>query len=147
MQVIKSLIRLVVLISPVCTFAQSTFISQGDKAYDFINRLEIKEATNNVLNFSSIKPFNRKNIVAQAEKYYTDSAKSSTLTNIDRYDLHSLMMNNSEWAKIKDNSFLNNKPFLGALYTSKANLYEYNGKDFFVSVNPVPYDQKFFGSP
>lgn len=146
MQVIKSLIRLVLFICPIFSFAQSTFIPHGDKAYELIDRIEIKESSNNFLNFSSIKPYNRKSIVTAVNKFYNDSLSSVNLTKIDRHDLQSLMMDNSEWAIAKDNSFFNKKPFLGGLYKTKANAIEYNSKDFFLAMNPVLDYQKSFGS-
>ena len=56
MQIIKSLFTLMVFISPCFLFAQTTYLQQGSKEYQFIDRLEIKAQENNDLNFSAIKP-------------------------------------------------------------------------------------------
>ena len=45
--------------------AQSSFLPTGDKAYELIDRLEIKQQTNTDLNFSTLKPYNRKYIVEE----------------------------------------------------------------------------------
>jgi hypothetical protein len=73
MQIIKSFIKLLVFIFPVTALAQSTYLPQGDKGYHFVDRLEIKQQTNTDLNFSTLKPFNRKYIVREVE--FLDSAR------------------------------------------------------------------------
>ena len=148
MQIIKSIFKLVVFICPVVAVAQSTFLPQGDKGYHFTDRLEIKQQTNTDLNFSTLKPYNRKYIVQQAE--YIDSIRkqlSSSLvvdatdhlkfSKVDEYDLNGLLMNNSEWVTGSKESFLSKKLIWGAFYKTKPNLLEVNVKDFFLAVNPV----------
>ncbi len=114
MQIIKSFVKLLVFILPVSAAAQSTYLNQGAKETHFIDRLEIKQQTNTDLNFSTLRPFNRKYIVKEAT--FLDSTcmgyKDSTgadkfrewtdlgLTDVDEYNLQSLLMNNSEWVNI-----------------------------------------------
>ncbi|MBA2250225.1 MAG: hypothetical protein H0W12_08535 [Chitinophagaceae bacterium] len=152
MQIIKSLIRLALFICPAFTLAQSTYLDQGTKSYQFIDRLEIKQQQNTDLNFSTIKPYSRKAIVRQAE--YLDSARLGyadsvtgqdkyrqwtdlNLTRVDEYNLHSLLMNNSEWVTGSKADFVSAKPIFNAFYKTKVNLLEVNTKDFFLAVNPV----------
>lgn len=152
MQIIKSFIKLFVFICPVAGFAQSTYLNQGSKDYHFIDRLEIKQQTNTDLNFSTLKPYNRKYIIQEAS--FLDSARfgyidSTTgmdkfnewtdlgLTPVDEYNLQSLFMNNSEWYKGPQEEFASRKPILKAFYKTKTNFYEVNTKDFFLAVNPV----------
>jgi hypothetical protein len=73
MQIIKSFFKLIVFILPISAFAQSTYLNQGAKEYHFIDRLEIKQQTNTDLNFSTLRPFNRKFIVREAT--FLDSAR------------------------------------------------------------------------
>ena len=73
MQIIKSIIRLALFICPVGAISQSTYLPQGSKEYQFIDRLEIKQQQNTNLNFSTLKPYSRKSIVEQAE--LMDSAR------------------------------------------------------------------------
>jgi hypothetical protein len=151
MRIIKSLIKLFVCICPVFSAAQSTYLTQGAKEQHFVDRLEIKQQTNTNLNFSTLKPLNRKYIVRQAE--FLDSARMGyadstgvdkykewtdlNLTPVDEYNLQSLLMNNSEWASAPKEGFLSKKPFLKNFYTTKPNFLEVNNKDLFLVVNPV----------
>ncbi len=135
MQIIKSLIKLFVFICPVTAFSQSTYLMQGTKEYHFIDRLEIKQQKNTDLNFSSLKPYNRKAIVEQAQ--LIDSARTARFTKVDEYNLQSLFMNNSEWVSRPADYFKSKRPVLKTFYKTKPNLFEVNTKDFFLVVNPV----------
>ena len=73
MQIIKSLLNLFIFILPGFVMAQSTYLNQGSKDYHFVERIEIKQQTNTHLNFSTLKPFNRKAIVREVE--FLDSAR------------------------------------------------------------------------
>src|SRR5438874_2686045 len=131
MQIIKSFIKLVLFVCPFFTMAQSTYLNQGSKEYHFIDRLEIKQERNTDLNFSTLKPFNRKAIVRQAE--FLDSARLGfsdslsgkdkfkdwtdlNLSSVDEYNLHSLLMNNSEWVSGSKEDFRSTKPILKSFY-------------------------------
>ncbi len=152
MQIIKSLSKLLFFICPVFVTAQSTYLNQGTKDIHFVDRLEIKQQTNTDLNFSTLRPFSRKFIVRQAE--FIDSARmgyTESLTNVDKYktwnnqdlsetdeyNLHSFLMNNSEWVSVPRQDFMSKKPILKSLYKTKTNLLEVNTKDFFLALNPV----------
>jgi len=142
MQIKKSVITLAVFFYPAFIFAQTTYIPEGSKDYDVIDRLEIKQTKNPVLNFSSDKPFSRKAIVPAVEKIDSlDSANGGNLTPIDKYNLHALLMDNSEWVSGSKESFLSKKPIWNALYVTKPNLLEVNTKDFFLALNPIIYFQ------
>ena len=151
MQIIKSLTKLLFFICPVFATAQSTYINQGSKDIHFVERLEIKQQTNTNLNFSTLRPFNRRAIVRQAE--FLDSARmgypDSTgidkykewtdldLSPIDDYNLHSFLMNNTEWVTVPKKGFMSKKPLLRTFYKTKTNFIEVNNKDLFLAVNPV----------
>ena len=151
MQIIKSITKLLFFICPVFATAQTTFLNQGSKDAHLIDRLEIKQQYNTDLNFSTLRPFSRKAIVRQVEFIdsarlgYTDSAgrdkfkewNAQDLTTIDDYNLHSFLMNNSEWITVPRQNFNSRKPLFGSLYNTKANLLEVNTKDFFLALNPV----------
>ena len=152
MQIIKSLFILLVFICPFIINAQTTYLPEGSKEYQFIDRLEIKQGQNTNFNFSTLKPYSRRAIVQEAE--YLDSARLGysnsltgqdtqqkwaglNLTKIDEYNLHSILMDNSEWVTGSKESFLSKKPVLKSFYVTKPNLLEVNVKDFFLAVNPV----------
>ena len=125
MQFIKSLTKLLFFICPAFATAQSTFLTPGSKDIHFVDRMEIKQQKNTHLNFSSVRPFNRKYIVEQTE--FIDSARlgyvdtltgldnyvdwnSQALTVIDEYNLNSFLMNNSEWVTGSKKEFLSKRP-------------------------------------
>ncbi|MEP6676836.1 MAG: hypothetical protein ABJA78_16870 [Ferruginibacter sp.] len=151
MQIIKSLLKLSLFICPAFATAQSTYLNQGTKETHIVDRMEIKQQTNTDLNFSTLRPFNRKAIVRQAE--FLDSARmgyaDSTgqdkykawtdldMSRVDEYNLHSLLMNNSEWVTGPMTGFTSKHTFLKSFYTTKANFYEVNNNDVFLAINPV----------
>lgn len=145
MQIIKTFIKTVAFILPVTVSAQSAYLNQGAKEYQFVDRLEIKQQRNTDLNFSSIKPFSRKFIVQEAE--YIDSVRKGLLepnakkrisfSRVDEYNMRSLLMNNSEWVTTPHEDFASKIPWFKTFYTTKPNFFEHNGKDFFIAINPV----------
>ncbi len=150
MQIIKSVFTIAVFFYPVSIFAQTTFLPEGSKEYPFIDRLEIKQGKWNTINFSTLKPYSRRSIVQEAE--YVDSMnrypgsltgnangeeQKSDLTPVDKYDIQSLLMDNSEWVSGSKEGFLSKKPILKNFYLTKPNLLEVNTKDFFLALNPV----------
>ena len=154
MQIIKSLPTLLVFLCPFIMKAQTTFLPEGSKEYDFIDRLEIKQGANTNINYSIIKPYSRRSVVQEAEFFdsarigYSNSLtgnqsewKGLNLSKTDEYNIHSILMNNSEWVTGSKESFLSKKPILKNFYVTKPNLVEVNVKDFFLALNPVVYYQ------
>lgn len=153
MQIIKSLIKLLIFIgSPVWATAQGTYLMQGSKDNHFVERMEIKQQRNTHLNFSTLKPFNRRYIVEQAE--FIDSARlgyidtltgrdkypdwmDQGLTAIDEYNLQRLLMNNTEWVTGKTSDFKSRFPVFKTFYVTKPNFLEVKTPNFFLAVNPV----------
>ncbi|HEY5408437.1 MAG TPA: hypothetical protein VIJ92_15190 [Ginsengibacter sp.] len=155
MQIIKSVITLAVFFYPLRIFAQITYLPEGSKEYQLIDRMEIKQGQNNGINFSTLKPYSRRSIVKEAE--YLDSLngnagsltgntngdqQKSFLTPIDKYNIHSLLMGNSEWVTGSKESFLSKKSIWGNFYVTKPNLLEVNVPDLFLAINPVIYFQE-----
>jgi hypothetical protein len=144
MQIIKSLLKLVIFICPVFAKAQTTYLQQGDKAYQLLERMEIKATTNANLNFSHLKYFSRKAMMTEAlaadsmdKTKATGTKDASKLTPIDQYNLQSFYMNNAEWYPGNKESFNSRKPVFNTLYKTKPNFFEVNTKDFFLVVNPM----------
>lgn len=151
MQIIKSLFKSLIFICPVFATAQSTYITQGAKDNHFVERLEIKQQKNTHLNFSTLKPFNRRAIVQQTEFIdsarlgYTDSAGvdkykewyDQGLTPVDEYNMQSFLMNNTEWVTGSRAEFKSKRPILKTFYKTKPNFFEVKSKDFFLAINPV----------
>jgi len=152
MQIIKSLTKLLLFICPSVAVAQSTYLQQGDKAYQLLDRLEIKGKVNRNLNFSNIKYLNRKTMVQEAALLDSINAhavasappdslsalySNLNLTKTDQYNLASFYMNNTEWYNGNKEAFVSKTPILKTFYKTKPNLFEVNAKDFFLAVNPV----------
>jgi hypothetical protein len=136
--IVKNLLRIVLIISPFFLSAQSTYLPQGTKHQQLIDRLDIKTSTSTPLNLLSVKPISRKLAVQLGE--YADSADKARpgfLSNVDRANLQSLYMNNSEWVSGDKTGFASKKSIWNTFYKTKANLLEVDQKDFFLAVNPV----------
>jgi hypothetical protein len=141
-RLIKSFIILSIFILPANAIAQTSYLPESDKSEHFLERLEIKQQSNDDLNLSTAKPISRKLAVKLAQeadslnKLY-HSSPSYALSTVDKHSLHDLLINNIEWVNDSINDVLSKKTLLNAFYKQKANFYEVNEKDFFLAVNPV----------
>ncbi len=118
----------VVLLSGFClaSHAQTDNIELHDKQTRLINRLDIKLRGDSVMQFTTVKPFDRKRMTERIE--LIDSLDKlglldDALTNVDRYNIRSMLMNNSEWTQNYYDSFKVDKPFLKKLFRTPAHLY------------------------
>ncbi len=148
MQIIKSLRIFLILLVPAMAFAQSSHIPLGSKDYNLVDRLEIMSGDPELM-FSTIKPLNRRRTVAAVEKldsaFRAGGAGAMKLSAIDQYDINSMLVRNMEWSTPRE-SFKSKKSLGKYFYTSPADLYQVNTKDFFLSVNPVIQYQQMFES-
>src|SRR5687767_13308694 len=95
--IIKNLRLSLILLLPVAGFSQSVYLPQGNKHAQFLERLEIKIGHHPDLNSAVAKPLSRKLAVRVAKQ--ADTAAAHALNAIDRHNLHSVLLNNSEWVK------------------------------------------------
>lgn len=128
------------LLLSVTAFSQSDRIPLGNKQYQLLDRLDIKLQNDSVLSFSAIKPYNRKLYTERVE--YIDSLDkagviSDQLSDIDRYNIRSVLMNNAEWTKPFGDSFRVRKPVWNTFFKTPAHLYETYSKDFTLIIDPV----------
>jgi hypothetical protein len=136
MQFIIKILRVsLILLLPLTVFSQTTYLPQGNKHSQLLERLEIKFSHDAGLNLLTAKPISRKFAARIAED--ADSSTSISLSGVDRYNLQSLLMNNPEWVKGDKSPFASRKSLWNTFYKTKANLFEVNQKDFFLAVNPV----------
>ena len=142
MQIIKSIIKLTVFLCPIFATAQSVTLPQSDKAEHFLDRIDIKQQSNYDLILAADKPLERK--IAARVATGTDSlnklypsSQSYSLSKVDQYNLHSLLINNIEWADSGLDGVLSKHALFNTFYIQKTNFYEVNQKDFFLAVNPV----------
>lgn len=135
MQIIKTFSVACIIIAPFLLKGQSTLIQQGSKEYILMERLEIKMQRDSLLNFSFIKPFNRKWWVASLEKASAD--QQLKLSKADRYNISRSKLNNLEWAADGAAQQLSRKSIFKTFFNDPANMLSVRQKDFFLSVNPV----------
>jgi len=80
------------------SYAQSDYITLGSRQYDIIDRFEILLRKDGVLNFSTIKPYDRRVITQCLEHLKEKSVKGEiSLSKTDKYNLDLLLMDNFEW--------------------------------------------------
>lgn len=137
-QSIKTLFKSVLLLFPIVSFSQSSYIMPGSKDYILLERLEIKTRTEG-LNSSYIKPFNRKLVTMEVEKLDSlqrnQNRLAAFITPIDRYNITRFLMAGKEYTH--STSSFNNKK-------SSYNLIEVNKPKFFWVLNPaLQYQQSF----
>jgi hypothetical protein len=123
--------------------AQSGYLPLGSKHDQLLERLEIKMQSNPALNVSTAKPFSRRMIAEAGETADSLSRINEiSLSSIDRANVQSLLMNNSEWVTGDKSSFASMHPLWNTIYKTKANFFEVNEKDFFLAINPVLQQQQ-----
>src|SRR5688572_30100944 len=110
MQFKQTLVRLAFIIFPLSLFSQTTYIPFGDKSNWLIERLEIKNKQDSVLNFSKTRPFNRARIVETFRRLY-EHPDSNKLSTVDRYNLGRFWINNIEFLQDK-NRFNSRNPWV-----------------------------------
>jgi hypothetical protein len=141
--IIKSFARFFILFLPVIASSQSTYLPQGHKHQQFLDRFEILLQKNPDLNAATTKPLSRRIAVKIAE--YADSVQvieGNILSETDLYNLLSLLMNNAEWVEADKSDFLSRNSLWNTFYKTKAHLLEVDEADFFLAVNPVIQQQQ-----
>lgn len=141
--IVKTIVRLLILLLPLTTAAQSTYLPQGIKQQPLLDRLEIMLQNNTDLNVSTAKPLSRKVAVRVGE--YADSLQQAgalNLSKVDQYNLQSLLMNNDEWVQGDKSSFTSKRSVWNTFYKTRANFFEVNEKDFYLAINPVIQQQQ-----
>ena len=141
--IVKKLLWLFLIGFPILTIAQSTYLPQGHKHQQFLDRLEIKLQRYNDLNVFTPKQLSRKVAVLASE--YADSvqlANPGFLSRVDQHNLQSLLLNNSEWVTGDKSSFRSKKSLWNTIYRTKANFFEVDEPGFFLAVNPVIQQQQ-----
>ena len=137
MQFKKTPVRLLLILFPFVTAAQTTYLPQGDKANILWERLEIKAGKDSILNFSKTKPFSRKQAVNGVNSFI-QRVGNKPLSKTDAYNLNSFFLNNLEWLRAAEQTkYSSKKPIAKRFYKTPATLYEVHVKDFDLAINPV----------
>lgn len=148
MQVTKWGLCTVLFFVAYCASAQSTFLPQQSKHLHFIDRMEIKTGRVADLRFTATKPYDRKYVVQfmtsvvdsmqRIKPLFFSTDTALQLSETDRYNLHSLYLNNQEWlSDAQRATFTSKKPLGKTFYQTPAHLLEKYGDDFFIAVNPL----------
>lgn len=125
----------ILLLFPLVGFAQSTNATLNEDYYHWITRYEIKAGRVAPEVFTSVRPFQRKNIVA-----FIDSleAKDQVFSSpADKFNYEYLRNDNWEWSRAESSNSA--KPFLKKLYRKKSDLAHVDTPDFDLHVSPVLY--------
>ncbi len=136
------LTRLIILLCPSISLAQSTYLPLHDKSDHFLERLDILLQTNPDLNLATVKPISRKMAVQVAEladslsRFYPYDDYYH-LSKIDQYNLQDLLMNSQENVSGNKDAFKSKHPLWTDIYKTKANFFTIDQKDFFLAVDPV----------
>lgn len=133
MQFKQTLLRASILLAPVFAQSQTTYLPQDAKENIIIERLEIKNGTDSVLNFSKTKPYSRNQVIS----HLGSMDESILASRADQYNFYSAMVGNIEWAPGIKEEYLSERPIAKHFYQTPANFYEVNNEDFFLAVNPV----------
>jgi len=98
MKCLRSVALIVFVFVTTIGFSQSDFIGLGTRQYDLLNRLEIKLRKDSILNFSAVKPYDRR-IVTERLQYIQQLAAEGKiqLSNVDKYNLDIALKDNFEW--------------------------------------------------
>jgi hypothetical protein len=118
------------------THAQSTATPLRSPAYDLLKRLEIKTAISSPIH-PELKPGFRQDATIYALKL--DSVAAEQLSNLDRADIHYLLMDNNEFLSdsIQIHRQAHRRGLFRNFYRTPANLFELNTSDFHLRVNPM----------
>ena len=93
------LLKFVFVLLPFYSMAQTDNIELSDKQNRLIERLDIKLRNDSVLRFTTVRPWGRKRATERVERIDSldkAGALEGVLTKVDRYNIRSMMMNNSE---------------------------------------------------
>jgi hypothetical protein len=136
MQFIKTAFKVFFFIIPFTTLGQSAYFQQGSKENILLERLEIKAQKDTALNFSFIRPFNRKWWIKAIERLEEDP-EPLKLSKVDLYNMQRSKMNSMEWVSGDKSALQSKKSLWKTFYNTPADLVQVDNPDFFLSVNPV----------
>lgn len=138
MQVKQTLLRPVfVLLFPVISASQSTYLPQGAKENILAERFEIIGQKDSLLNFSKTRYINRRQLLSGIQSFLI-GVKDYTLSRTDAYNLTGVYRSNIEYLPESiQKEIRSRKPVARNFYTTPANLYEVHVQDFDLVINPI----------
>src|SRR5689334_5341731 len=100
MQYKQTALRLLLLCLPFPAFSQTTYLPQDAREQILLERMEIRNGHDSILNFSKTKPFSRKQFIPVIERSLpNDSAVGNgwRMSAVDRFNADIALMNSPEW--------------------------------------------------
>lgn len=141
MKCLHSVILLLISFITIQAAAQSDYIGLNDKQYNLLDRLDIKLKNDSILQFTTVKPFNRKAMTQTIERLYSNYKKgnypSLELTDVDEYNITKFLESNADFTTNTIYTFSKNKPVFWGLFSSPAHLYAIKEKNYSFVVDPV----------
>jgi hypothetical protein len=132
MQYKQTLLRLLFFVLPVSAFSQTTYLPQGSREQLLLERLEIKNGKDSVLNFSKTKPYSRRMFIP-----HLASIDTAAFSKVDLYNRRQTLLSSLEWVIGDHSQYASRKPIWNHFYKTPATFYEVNTPNFSLAVNPV----------
>ncbi|RFM26582.1 hypothetical protein DXN05_18575 [Deminuibacter soli] len=134
------MILLTTLLISIAAFSQTDYIPLWDKQNQVLDRLGIQLRNDSVLEFSSVRPYNRQKVTQRV--LYIDSLDKAgalpfKLSQLDRYNIQRLLMDNEDFAPAYFDSFRIKKPVFNTFYKNPGSLFAVNTPDFKLVANPL----------
>ncbi|MFT4032140.1 MAG: hypothetical protein QM669_06950 [Siphonobacter sp.] len=120
---------------------QSAYIPYSTEYYHLIDRYEIKGGHNALGYQSTVKPYQRKDVIQLIDSVRID--KQADLSDIDKFNIQYLKNDSWEWGNSTTGNSV--KPFLKPFYEKKSDLYSLQNKDIDLHINPVFYGLVGYG--
>lgn len=116
-----------------CFFAQAQtdFIELGSRQYEILDRFEIMLQRDSILNYSSVKPYDRRSITERLEYIQQQHLLGKLkLSKVDEYNLNMLLKVNFEWRKNSGDTALKIKSFFNKDHLTNPFYYGIKKGDF-----------------
>jgi hypothetical protein len=142
LQFIKTCLFICFLFLYLNSKSQSIYFNNNAKENHIIERLLMMQIKNTNVNLGTFKPYQRNEVISflqiQDSAYRTSRDKSNIeYSAIDLYNINSILQRNTLSLNTIPDSFKSKKSLFNNFFTTKANFYEVNQKDFKLVINPV----------
>jgi hypothetical protein len=131
---LRGILTFLLLAQSLSSLAQSVNASLNEDYYHWIDRYETKsgELTTNL--FTTVKPYQRKAIIAFSD---TLAGKNLFASKADKFNLD--FLRNDSWDWTNSDSSSSQRPFLKHFYLKKADFWSVDKEEFKLRINPVLY--------
>ncbi|MDB5263701.1 MAG: hypothetical protein JWQ14_2984 [Adhaeribacter sp.] len=120
------------LLSPFCTLAQGTFVPLDREMYHIIDRFHVKYGNKVPDLHTGIRPYRRLDVAKLAEETHWNQG---TLSAADQFNKEYLL--NDNWDYTTREARHTGKPLLNYFFRNKADLFHADDQDYSLRINPV----------